>query len=166
MFKYLTQHCYKHVVVVMHVLYPKKHAYLSPQFLHIICFFFPLLQDLKYCSDTPKNNLNNLFSIYLFVVLFAKFLIRPKGILWLNFVTPNDEVKLLYGVVMHLLYILIAYDKIINISTMMKWNLFIKFQKRTRKFMNLIRNIFFAGTHHFRHKTITYGIMHLCRRTT
>ena len=105
MFKYLTQHCYKHVVVVMHVLYPKKHAYLSPQFLHIICFFFPLLQDLKYCSDTPKNNLNNLFSIYLFVVLFAKFLIRPKGILWLNFVTPNDEVKLSYGVVMHLLCI-------------------------------------------------------------
>ena len=49
MFKYLTQHCYKHVVV-MHVLYPKKHAYLSPQFLYIMCgVFFPLLEDLKYC---------------------------------------------------------------------------------------------------------------------
>ena len=94
MFKYLTQHCYKHVVV-MHVLYPKKHAYLSPQFLHIMCgVFFPLLEYLKYCYDTPKTNLGNLFSIYLFVVLFAKFLISHKGILEIRFCASNSEMKL------------------------------------------------------------------------
>ena len=49
-----------------------------PNFFILFVFFFPLLQDLKQCSDTPKNTFNNRFSIYLFVLFSKKFLIFPK----------------------------------------------------------------------------------------